>query len=269
MTDPGLNPFGQPYWKVVAVVESPMIPPESGWVDDDFHVAVENYHSGTSATGEPVQLSYRVSNPQTQPKKIVLQLARNTLPTGWTIESTPALGETLTVAPGASIPALVRIHPDGVHGSTGIVTIEERLHDPFTGCWVHCRGPAPEDSSFVSEGGFIRTTGGISFKVTAPFTGAVPETSPGLQVSLAHPNPSSGGVALSYSLPFRSPVRVMIFDITGRCLQKRDLGELGPGAHSLTWDGRDARGYPVPTGTYLLRLQIRGHVEDRRVVVLH
>ena len=269
MTDPGLNPFGQSYWKVLAVVESPAIPPESGWVDDDFHVAVENYYSGSSTAGEPVQLNYRVSNPQTQPKKIVLQLARNTLPTGWTIESTPPLGDTLIVPPGASISALVRVHPDGVHGPAGIVTIEERLHDPFTGCWVHCMGPAPEDSSFVSEGGFIRTTGGISFKVTAPFTGAVPETPFGLQVSLAYPNPSSGGVALSYSLPFRSPVRVMIFDITGRCLQKRDLGDLGPGARSFTWDGRDARGHPVPTGTYLLRFQIRGHVEDRRVVMLH
>jgi hypothetical protein len=266
MTDPGLNAFGQPYWKVFATLESPQIPPESGWVDDDFHVAVENYYRGTSAAGEPVPLNYYVRNPETAAKRVVLRLARNTLPAGWTIESTPPLGDTLLVPPGASFPALLRIHPDGIHGPGGIVTVESRLHDPFTGCWAHCLGLT--DSTFVSEGGFIRTTGGISFKVTAPSTGAVPETPVGLQVSLAYPNPSTGGVTLSYTLPFRSPVRVSIYDITGRCLQRSDLGEQGPGAHSITWDGRDARGHVAPSGTYVLRLQVRGHTEDRRVVVL-
>jgi hypothetical protein len=266
--DPGLNPFGQPYWKVFATVESPQIPPETGWVDDDFHVAIENSYTGTSTAGEPVELGYRVTNPQTAPKKIVLSMARNTLPTGWTVESTPALGETLVVGPGVSFPALLRIHPDGIHGPGGIVTLEERLHDPYAGCWAHCRGKDSPDSTFISEGGFIRTTGGISFKVAAPYTGAVPETPMGLQVSLAYPNPTAGSATLTYSLPFRSPVRVMVYDIAGRCLQRTDLGEQGSGAHSFIWNGRDERGKPVPTGTYVLSLQIRGHVEDRRVVVL-
>ena len=267
MTDPGSNAFGQPYWRIFAVVESPMIPPESGWVESDLHVAVENCYSGVSGSGGPVPLSYRVTNPRTQPKKVVLQLTRNTLPAGWTIEASPALGETLTVAPGASVPALLRIHPDGIHGPGGVVTIEERLPDPFTGCWAHCRGMT--DSSFVSEGGFIMTTGGISFSVTAPYGASVPVETPGLQVSLAHPNPSTGDVTLSYSLPFHSPVRVTVYDIAGRCLQKRDLGEQGPGAQTFVWDGRESGGNVVPVGTYLLRLQVGPYVEDRRVVVLH
>ncbi len=268
MTDPGLNFFGQPYWKVFVKVEAPSIPPESGWVDDDFHVGVENYFTGTSVTGEPVELDYRLVNPETQPKKVVLRLAQNTLPTGWTIESSPPLGDTLIVPPEAILPAYVRIHPDGIHGPEGIVTIEERIHDPFDGCWVHCMGPAPADSDFVSEGGFIRTTGGISFRVVAPSTGAVPEAPLALQVSLARPNPTTGGVTLSYTLPFRSPVRLTVFDVAGRCVQRRDLGEQGPGSYTCAWDGRDARGHLAPTGTYVLRLQVRGVAEDRRVVVL-
>ena len=265
MTDPGLNPFGQPYWKIFAVLESPQIPPESGWVDDDDLDAVENYHRGTSATGEPVELMYQVRNPLPTAQRVVLRLARNTVPTGWQVQSVPALGETLTVGPLANLTAMLRILPDGIHGPKGIVTVEERLHDSFTGCWAHCLGM--EDSTFVSEGGFIRTTGGISFEVTAPYASGVPDESPGLQVSLAYPNPSAGGAALSCSMPFRAAVRVTVHDVAGRCVQRRELGEQGPGAYHFTWDGRDSRGSLASAGVYLLRLQVGGRKEDRRIVL--
>lgn len=265
MTDPGPNPFGQPYWKVFAVLESPQLPPESGWVEDDDLDAVENYHRGTSVTGEPVELMYRVSNPLPTAQRVVLRLARNSLPTGWQVQSVPTLGDTLTVGPLANLTAMLRIIPDGSHGPTGVVTVEERLHNWFAGCWEHCQGM--EDSAFVSEGGFLRTTGGISFEVTAPFTSDVPDESPELRVSLAYPNPSAGGATLSYSMPFRSVVRVAVHDVAGRSLLQRDLGEQGPGTCAFTWDGRDARGSLAPAGVYLLRLQINGRTEDRRIVL--
>ena len=203
-TEPPANPFGQPHWKIFSVIESPQIPPDSGWVDGDFHVAVENYFRGSSAAGEPVELRYRVDNPQPAIKRVVLNLARNTLPTGWSVQATPALGETLTVGPYATVSALLRVVPDGVHGPSGVVTVEERLHDPFPGCWAYCLGPT--DSTWVTEGGYIRTTGGISFKVTAPYTSSVPPEPPGLQVSLAYPNPSAGSVT-SGLLRCRSALR--------------------------------------------------------------
>jgi hypothetical protein len=262
----GLNPFGQPYWKLFAVVEGPQSPVESGWVFDDKHVAVENYYRGSSVGGGPVDLYYHVINPGPQPRRIFLKLARNTLPTGWSVQSVPALGETLNVAPGAIMTAGLRVWPDGVHGPGGILTVEEELLDYFTGCWAHCQGM--QDSTFVSEGGYIRTTGGINFEVTAPYTEAVPETPLGLHVSLAYPNPSAGSVTLAYSLPSRSPVRVSVYDVAGRCLQRKDLGEQGPGAYTFTWDGRDERGSLAPAGVYVLRVETRGRAEERRAVVV-
>jgi hypothetical protein len=112
-----------------------------------------------------VDLHYRVGNPESEARRVVLKLTRNTLPQGWQLQSTPALGETLDVAPHATLDAVLHVAPDGIHGPGGVVTVEERLHRPFPGCWGNCLGG---DSTWESEGGYIRTTGGISFAVTAP-----------------------------------------------------------------------------------------------------
>jgi hypothetical protein len=353
----GPNPYGQPYWKIFATIEAPQTPMESGWVDEDLHTAIENYHRGTSLSGEPVELQYRVENPEPEAKRIVLKLVRNTLPPGWQLTSSPALGETLEVAAGQTLLATLTLSPDAIHGPMGVVTVEEDLCNPFTGCWTHCLSDT--DSTFVSEGGYIRTTGGISFEVTAPYNptptlfadfsaswtnGAVlltwwgqPEAGATFQVarkgpsdadfvtlasalveqsganryrcvdrdvtasgdyayqvayrapggattrvgailvragapewrlSLGRPNPSAGTVTLEYSLPFRTPVTVAVYDIAGRCLQRTDLGEQGPGAYTFVWDGSGSRGETAPPGVYLLRLRTRGGQAERRVVIV-
>ncbi len=165
---PPVNAFGQPYWKLFATLEAMESPMESGWVHNDMHVGVENYHCGESLTGEPVELLFRVENPTNEPRRIVLSLARNTLPEGWLLDVTPALGETLDVAPGEQLMAVANVFPDGIHGPTGIVTIEEELLGEFGGCVAYCEGDSGPATP-VYEGGFIMTTGGISFEVTAPY----------------------------------------------------------------------------------------------------
>ncbi|HVP14856.1 MAG TPA: FlgD immunoglobulin-like domain containing protein [Terriglobales bacterium] len=265
-TEPPENPFHQTYWKVFSRLDCPAIPPDSGWVDGDFGVAVENYYRATSATGGPVELRYRVDNPRPTIGKVVLQVARNTLPAGWTIQSTPALGESLVVSPYGAVSAQLRVLPDGIHGPTGTVTVEERMHDPFPGCWEHCL--AATESTWVSEGGYVRTTGGISFEVTAPFSGSVTPETPELQISLARPNPTMGRVSLTYTLRSRTTVRVAIYDVNGRRVIERALGEMDLGTHAFTWDGRDARGALAPAGVYLLRLETRERVAEQRIVIV-
>jgi hypothetical protein len=306
---------------------------------------------------EPMELRFQVRNPEPVARRIVLRPARSTLPEGWVMECSPALGETLDVAPGADLAASVTLIPDGVHGPTGVVTIEEELLKPFAGCDIYCT----EDSipEHITEGGFLRTTGGISFEVTAPFiptavvfsklaaawsedgilvswwghpgaghhfelarrspgtgdfmrlasfgsdqTGtdgyqyldrdvvrggeytyrvdyvgpqglaqsfppiAVRAGSPDWRVSAGYPNPSAGEVSVNYSMPFRSPVRITVFDVAGRLVRRVDLGVQGPGTYSFTWDGKDARGVGVPAGAYVVRLKTGERAVDQRVVVV-
>ncbi|MDI6809106.1 MAG: hypothetical protein QME66_09025 [Candidatus Eisenbacteria bacterium] len=148
--DPGMNPYGQPYWKIFVTMEADGSPIETGWVESDFHVGVENYYKAESVTGEPMTLYFRIANPNSEPKRLYLSLARSTLPDGWQLECHPALGETLNIAGGAQITAGMIVRPDAIHGPIGTVTIEEELlDDSFPGCDAYCENDSVPTRVYV------------------------------------------------------------------------------------------------------------------------
>jgi flagellar hook assembly protein FlgD len=49
-------------------------------------------------------------------------------------------------------------------------------------------------------------------------------------------------------------VRVVIYDLLGRVVRVLVDGTLSPGRHLAVWDGRDAHGHAMDSGTYLCRL---------------
>ena len=72
----------------------------------------------------------------------------------------------------------------------------------------------------------------------------------------ARPNPASGRIEFVLELPSRSLATLQVFDVSGRAV--RDLAdhrELGPGLHSIAWDGRDTQGRSVATGVYFAQLK--------------
>jgi hypothetical protein len=66
----------------------------------------------------------------------------------------------------------------------------------------------------------------------------------------AWPNPFRDELRLRLSRP--GDFRLAVLDVTGR--QIRTLQGFFDGTNDLVWDGRDARGRPVPAGLYFLRL---------------
>jgi len=84
-----------------------------------------------------------------------------------------------------------------------------------------------------------------------------------LRVS-AFPNPftSATGVRITLAPRPSSPAPVLrIFSSSGRLVRSLVLPRpLTPEPYSLTWDGSDQSGTPVPPGTYLCRLQPSGFV---------
>jgi hypothetical protein len=60
------------------------------------------------------------------------------------------------------------------------------------------------------------------------------------------------------------PGQLMVYDITGRLVRSLSDRE----GSSFTWDGRDASGAEVPTGTYLIQGAVDGQVSSIRVVRL-
>jgi hypothetical protein len=78
------------------------------------------------------------------------------------------------------------------------------------------------------------------------------------------PNPFRESVAVRAVAPFTSEwLRATVYDVLGRRVRK-----LAPGVESVSWDGADERGRPVPAGVYFVRAIQAGRVENLRVVKL-
>lgn len=103
--------------------------------------------------------------------------------------------------------------------------------------------------------------------ITAATEDAVPSP---LRVGAAFPNPFRGHTTLGFVVEHSGPARVEVFALNGRRVRVLDLDlDLdGLGAHEVSWNGRDDRGAPAPSGIYFLRVQA-GRLNQARKVVLN
>ena len=83
-----------------------------------------------------------------------------------------------------------------------------------------------------------------------------------------YPNPFNPSTTVSYQLSGISDVELAIYNLSGRRVRTLLRGRQKAGAHTVAWDGRDARGRAVASGVYLYRLQAGGQVQVRRMVLV-
>ncbi|HEX7880517.1 MAG TPA: FlgD immunoglobulin-like domain containing protein, partial [Candidatus Eisenbacteria bacterium] len=86
-----------------------------------------------------------------------------------------------------------------------------------------------------------------------------------LHLGPAFPNPSAGLTAIRYTLPADGPVRLAIFDISGRAIASLDIPHAEAGQHSWEWDGRDELGRLTPAGIYVVKLESGGVTQSMKV----
>lgn len=71
----------------------------------------------------------------------------------------------------------------------------------------------------------------------------------------SYPNPFRETTQIRYHVPAAGPVELAIYDTLGRQVRLLVQGHHAPGPAEVTWDGRDAAGVRLPSGTYFGRLQ--------------
>ncbi|MCP4550214.1 MAG: hypothetical protein GY835_27450 [bacterium] len=70
----------------------------------------------------------------------------------------------------------------------------------------------------------------------------------------AWPNPVASTTRIAFSLGETRHVTVRLITPGGREVIRLGEGDLPPGRHDFTWDGRDGDGHPLPAGVYLYRV---------------
>jgi hypothetical protein len=85
------------------------------------------------------------------------------------------------------------------------------------------------------------------------------------------PVPARGAVCVRYSVGAdrgNGRVSLTIYDVAGRHVKSLVDGRQDPGAHALTWDGKDDAGSALPAGRYFCRMVAGGRTLDQKLVIL-
>jgi choice-of-anchor B domain-containing protein len=93
---------------------------------------------------------------------------------------------------------------------------------------------------------------------------------PPVQLEAPRPNPANparGGVTIGLRLESAGPVRVQVYDVTGRLVARLHEGPAPAGLLPVTWDGTDLRGRKAGSGVYWVRAEAAGEVLSRRLVL--
>ena len=72
-----------------------------------------------------------------------------------------------------------------------------------------------------------------------------------VSLSQNYPNPFNATTTFRLQLKGNSPARLEIFALNGQRVRRIEIDEPARGEHSVRWDGRDASGHAVASGTYL------------------
>jgi hypothetical protein len=75
----------------------------------------------------------------------------------------------------------------------------------------------------------------------------------------------TGAETLHLSLVDGSPASLELFDLAGRRLWSREVGELGPGDHEV----RIGDGARYPSGVYMARLKQGSHAARAHIALIH
>lgn len=81
-------------------------------------------------------------------------------------------------------------------------------------------------------------------------------------------NPYRGPLELVLALPERANVTMDVMDVAGRRVRRIERGEMPPGEHRLTWDGRDGAGRDAGAGVFWAVLHADARTLTRRTVRL-
>ena len=97
----------------------------------------------------------------------------------------------------------------------------------------------------------------------------LPARAPLARLHGATPNPFNPRTNIAFWLPREQSIRLVLYDAAGRRVRTLVAAtSLPAGDHALGFDGRDDQGRPLPSGSYLCRLETESATETRRLTLL-
>jgi hypothetical protein len=82
------------------------------------------------------------------------------------------------------------------------------------------------------------------------------------------PNPFNAETAIRFDLGEAKPIRLAVYDSSGRLARVLVDGPFPAGTHTVAWDGASGDGRALSSGVYLVRLAAGGSVSVRKALLV-
>jgi beta-glucanase (GH16 family) len=120
---------------------------------------------------------------------------------------------------------------------------------------------------------FVPTADGFNinyFDIQIVSTDALPGIrESGFTLHPCYPNPFNPVTTIGYDLQSPAIVSLAVFDVAGRLVQTLvDAEATATGHHRVVWNGLNRTGRAVAAGVYFYRLDVGGHSETRRMILV-
>jgi PKD repeat protein len=83
-----------------------------------------------------------------------------------------------------------------------------------------------------------------------------------------YPNPFNPSTKIEFELKAAGPVKLLIYDLTGRRVAVLIDGRREAGRHTVTWEGRDSADRSVSGGLYLLRIEAGNFKQTKKLLLM-
>jgi len=124
-------------------------------------------------------------------------------------------------------------------------------------------GLATSDGTILPDVSLPPTT--ITIGASLAPVGTLPRT--GLNTH-CYPNPFNPATRISFSLPDEQQVRLGVHGIDGELVKTLINETRGPGAHEVTWNGRNDSGQVQASGLYFYRIEAGHYCEVRKMTLM-
>ena len=82
------------------------------------------------------------------------------------------------------------------------------------------------------------------------------------------PNPFSQRVLIAFDVPRAAPLKIRVYDVSGRLLRSLREGVFRPGRYAVAWDGSDGKGQSAASGIYFIEMRAPGYRKINRLTRL-
>jgi hypothetical protein len=81
------------------------------------------------------------------------------------------------------------------------------------------------------------------------------------------PNPAHASTSIAFQIPVSGPVRLNVYDVSGRLVRTLANQSFAAGVHQVVWDGADAQGKNAASGVYFYKMQAGSYQATRSLVL--